>query len=62
MDQPANKWWWLPGVLLSVAGLLFLGTAGLFGDEEVWIPVGVGFIAVSAFVVHRSRPRAELAT
>jgi len=61
MDQ-TNKWWWLPGALLAVAGLLFLGTAGVFGDEEVWIPVGLGFIAVSAFVVHRGRPQNEVET
>jgi NADH:ubiquinone oxidoreductase subunit 6 (subunit J) len=61
MDQPANKWWWLPGALLSIAGLFFLATAAMWGAEEVWVPVGCGFIAVSAFVVHRGRPRAEAA-
>jgi len=60
MDQSENKWWWLPGALLAVAGLLFLATAGLFGSEEVWVPVGLGFVVVSAFVVHRARPRDEL--
>ena len=60
MDQSANKWWWFPGALLSVIGLLVVGAAEIWGAEEVWIPVGLGFIAVAAFMVHRARPRSEV--
>jgi hypothetical protein len=59
MDQPTNKWWWLPGAALATIGLLMVGVAEVWGSEEVWIPVGVGFIAVAAYLVHRGRPRAE---
>jgi len=60
MDQPTNnKWWWFPGAALAMIGLVVLGVGEMFGNEEIWIPVGVGFIAVAAFLIHRARPTTE---
>jgi hypothetical protein len=60
MDQPVdNKWWWLPGAALAIIGLLVLGVGEMFGNEAVWMPVGLGFIVVAAYLVHRGRPRTD---
>ena len=34
MNDPANKWWWLPCALSALAGVLFLATAGVV--QAVW--------------------------
>jgi drug/metabolite transporter (DMT)-like permease len=51
--------WWLPGALLALAGLLFLGAAADAERPGVWLAIGAAFLAMGVSYVIWRRPRAE---
>jgi hypothetical protein len=46
MNDTSSKWWWLPGALLALAGLLFMVAAADSGRPGVWVPIGLVFLVL----------------
>jgi hypothetical protein len=57
MNDTSSKWWWLPGALLALAGLLFMVAAADSGRPGVWVPIGLVFLVLAAMNLRRRAPR-----
>jgi uncharacterized membrane protein HdeD (DUF308 family) len=56
MNNARSNWWWLPGTLMVLAGILFL-VAATYGNAAVWVTIGVVWF-VLAGINFRRRSRA----
>jgi len=51
MTFRASKWWWLPGALTALAGMLFAVTAIVSGNAKFWAPIAVVLLSIAALTV-----------
>jgi hypothetical protein len=59
MPETTSNWWWLPGALLLVAGLLFMVVAAIESRPAVWISVGVVFLLAGGMNLRRRTPQSD---
>lgn len=48
----AAKWWWLPGTLLAIAGILFC-VGAIWGNPGVFVSIGVVFFIIAGMNLRR---------
>jgi hypothetical protein len=52
----AEKWWWLPGALLALTGVLFC-VGSIWGNPGVFVSIGVVFFIIAGINLRRRAPR-----
>ena len=60
MARPVGKWWWVPGTLAGLAGMLFMLATAVSG-HPAWLAVGVLFLVAAGLNLRRRGPAAGAA-
>jgi hypothetical protein len=59
MNNTRSRWWWLPGTLMVLVGLLFF-VAATYGNTAVWVALGIIMLVVAGMNFRRRRAAARL--